>query len=93
MKIKRIECIPMITLSIGIILMVLSVILPPELLQNILGANKIGGLFTIIICPVIGLIGLVIAVLKKKVLLAIGNLAVIFAFPIMMLVVQLVNML
>ena len=93
MKTKKIEYLPMVTLSIGIILMILSVISTPEFLQNILGNNRLGSLFTINICPVIGLIGLVIAIFKKQLLLAIGNLAVILAFPIMMFVVQLVNML
>ena len=85
------KCIPKITLIMGLLLMGLSWVLPYDLLESILAPLRIGGLFTMYICPVIGIIGLVIAIFNKKVWLVIGNLTIFFAFPIMMFVTQLVN--
>ena len=90
---KKITNLPMITFITGLLLMLLSLVLLHDSLANLLDPLRISAAIVIYLCPIIGLIGLVTAILKKQILLAIGNLAIIFAFPIMMIVVQLINLL
>ncbi|WP_409967747.1 hypothetical protein RFF05_14430 [Bengtsoniella intestinalis] len=79
------------TLALGCLFMIFSVGLPAELLANSMGGARIDGILTLYYCPVLGLVGLGLSAYHKKFMLAFANLIIIFAFPIMWFVVELVN--
>lgn len=72
------------TLIIGIVCLVVSFILK-DFEFGFLGNLRPIGLATVFICPILGIIGIVIALIEKSVARAILNFLLVLAFPIVML--------
>lgn len=71
------------TLIIGIVCLVVSFILK-DFEFGFLGNLRPIGLATVFICPILGIIGIVIALIEKSVARAILNFLLVLAFPIVM---------
>lgn len=71
------------TLIIGIVCLVVSFILK-DFEFGFLGNLRPIGLATVFICPILGIIGNVIALIEKSVARAILNFLLVLAFPIVM---------
>lgn len=57
----------LVILSLGYLGLMLFFLLPPNTFSNFLGELKIGGFVTIIFCPMIGIIGLIVSGLTYKI--------------------------
>lgn len=75
-----------ITFILGLVLFIISVIIPYDSLEFILGALRPVGLTSIFICPILGIIGTIFAIKNKDLLFLILNMIQILAFPITMIV-------
>ena len=73
------------TFVLGIIVFVISYILPVNLLDKFTQLKPLG-LSTIFLCPILGIIGLIFSFKRKSILFSILNLILILSFPITMLV-------
>lgn len=73
------------TFILGIIIFVISYILPVNLLDKFTQLKPLG-LSTIFLCPILGIIGLIFSFKRKSILFSILNLILILSFPITMLV-------
>ncbi len=72
------------TLIIGVVCLVVSFILK-DFEFGFLGNLRPIGFVTIYICPILGIIGIVLALIEKSVAKAILNFLLVLAFPIIML--------
>lgn len=81
---KKTSKISIVTLILGVVFFVLSFVLQPNLFEKFTGNLRTAGLFTIFICPILGLIGMITAFKNKKIILALLNIILIFSFPIFM---------
>ena len=71
------------TLIIGVVCLVISFILK-DFQFAFLGNLRPIGLVTVYICPILGIIGIVLALIEKSVARAILNFLLVLAFPIVM---------
>ncbi|MSB17554.1 hypothetical protein [Finegoldia magna] len=71
------------TLIIGVVCLVISFILK-DFQFAFLGSLRPIGLVTVYICPILGIIGIVLALIEKSVARAILNFLLVLAFPIVM---------
>ena len=73
------------TFAIGLIIYIISYLLPTNLFNNFTQIKPIG-MSTIFICPILGIIGLIFSIKSKSILFSILNLILIISFPITMFV-------
>lgn len=73
------------TFAIGLIIYIISYLLPTNLFNNFTQIKPIG-MSTIFICPILGIIGLIFSIKSKSILFSILNLILVFSFPITMFV-------
>lgn len=73
------------TFVLGILVFVISYILPVNLLDKFTQLKPLG-LSTIFLCLILGIIGLIFSFKRKSILFSILNLILILSFPITMLV-------
>ena len=79
------EKLPVYTLLTGIILLIISILIPYNSLEFILGEGlRPAGLVTIYINPILGIIGIASSIHRRKWALAILNILLIFSFFIVM---------
>lgn len=79
-----------ITFILGLVLFIISIIIPYDSLEFILGAFRPVGLTSIFICPILGIIGTIFAIKNKDFLFLILNIIQILAFPMTIFVVYLI---
>lgn len=91
----KLNKIGMATVVIGFLLLISIFILPASFLHTILGNLRWGGLVTVFINPLLGIIGFVALLVQyfrskrlQKMLLCL-NICLIFSFPIMMMIASL----
>lgn len=71
------------TFILGIIIIFISIIIPYDSLEKILGKGlRPLGLATLYICPVLGLIGMIYSIKNKNIPFIILNIILILSFPI-----------
>ncbi len=81
-------------LVMGISLMILSVILPSTLFESELEGLRASGYITLIICPIIGITGIILTYKTykfSKIYLINAFALITLAFPILWIIVSLVN--
>lgn len=65
---------------LGYVVWLSSFILPGDLLGNALGPIRWGGVTTLMICPIIGILGVIVALIFKKIPLVVLSSILIFSF-------------
>lgn len=73
------------TFILGIIIFVISYILPVDLLNEFTELKPLG-ISTIFICPILGIIGLISSIKRKSILFVFLNLLLVLSFPITMFI-------
>ncbi|MDU2830596.1 MAG: hypothetical protein E7C03_09125 [Anaerococcus sp.] len=73
------------TFVLGIIIFVISYILPVDLLNKITELKPLG-ISTIFICPILGIIGLISSIKRKSIIFVFLNLLLVLSFPIIMFI-------
>ena len=73
------------TFVLGIIIFVISYILPVDLLNKITELKPLG-ISTIFICPKLGIIGLISSIKRKSIIFVFLNLLLVLSFPIIMFI-------
>ena len=73
------------TLIIGVVCLVVSFILK-DFQFGFLGNLRPIGLVTVYICPILGIIGIVLALIEKSVARALLNFLLLLSFPLLMIV-------
>lgn len=68
---------------IGIVILFISYIIPTDIFSRFTELKPLG-LSTIFICPVVGIIGVIFSIKEKSILFFFLNLILIFSFPILM---------
>ena len=70
---------------LGIVIWVVSIFLPVDSLEFVLGNGlRPLGLATIFICPILGIIGMLFSIKNRNIILSFLNIFLILAFPITM---------
>ena len=77
--------ISMIFFIIGLLAFGISLILPVDILEAYTNLRPVG-IRTLIVCPILGIIGLLFAIKEKTITVALLNVLLILAFPIVMLI-------
>lgn len=77
--------ISMIFFIIGLLVFGISLILPVDILEAYTNLRPVG-IGTLIVCPILGIIGLLFAIKEKTITVALLNVLLILSFPIVMLI-------
>lgn len=77
--------ISMIFFIIGLLVFGISLILPVDILEAYTNLRPVG-IGTLIVCTILGIVGLLFAIKEKTITVALLNVLLILAFPIVMLI-------
>lgn len=84
-EIKMLKKVNITLVILGYLIFLVSFFLPADFLSNFLGNFRFAGFVTIVICPVLGIFGLIFTYRAYKfgnVFLILANLGLLFSFPI-----------